>query len=104
MGYYRRWMRALPESFAGGPSSVGSRPRDRGRGSGRALRATLCAGLAALVSFAFAGPGTAARALGSPAAGAPATVYEGRQLAEVLRALEAQGLTIVFTSELVRPG
>ncbi|HLE82884.1 MAG TPA: TonB-dependent receptor, partial [Thermoanaerobaculia bacterium] len=37
-------------------------------------------------------------------AGAPATVYAGRQLAEVLRALEAQGLTIVFTSELVRPG
>jgi hypothetical protein len=109
MGYYRRRMRALPESFAGEPSSVGSRPRDRGRGSGRALRETLCAGLAALVSVAFVGPGTAADgavpapASSSPAAGAPATVYAGRQLAEVLRALEAQGLTIVFTSELVRP-
>jgi outer membrane receptor protein involved in Fe transport len=38
-----------------------------------------------------------------PSTGAATTRYQGRRLAEVLLALQGQGLTIVFTSELVRP-
>lgn len=96
-------MLALPKSFAGEPSSLGRRPR--GRGPGRALRASVRAGLAVLASLALAGSGAAADGvLRTPDDDPPAPVYEGRELAEVLRDLQSEGLAIVFTTELVRPG
>ena len=61
--------------------------------SARALRA----GCAALVlAGALAGPLVGAAATG-------ATAYAGRPLSEVLRALQAAGLRIVFTSHLISP-
>jgi outer membrane receptor protein involved in Fe transport len=98
-------MRGQPKSSAGEPSSFESRPQDRSRGPAWALRATLCAGLVTLFPLLLAGPGTAAeRTLRARSDDQPATVYEGRELAEVLRELQSEGLAVVFTSELVRPG
>ncbi|HUP42277.1 MAG TPA: hypothetical protein VM599_03630, partial [Thermoanaerobaculia bacterium] len=98
-------MRGQPKSLAGEPSSFESRPQDRSRGPAWALRATLCAGLVTLLPLLLAGPGTAAeRTLRARGDGQPATVYEGRELAEVLRELQSEGLAVVFTTELVRPG
>ncbi|HXU47232.1 MAG TPA: TonB-dependent receptor [Thermoanaerobaculia bacterium] len=52
----------------------------------------------------FAQPGETSAAVASPAGASPQRGrYAGRLLSEVLRGLEGAGLTLVFTSELVRP-
>ncbi|HEX6199925.1 MAG TPA: TonB-dependent receptor, partial [Thermoanaerobaculia bacterium] len=81
-------MRGAPESFAAG---AGSRR------------------LLGLLLLALALPGAVAAQdpppPGAAAETAPAgSLYAGRELAHVLRALQRQGLPVVFTSELVRPG
>lgn len=96
-------MRARPEGSAAGSPS----PRSRRRTPRRRTRPALCIGLVALGALGFAAPGRAAPepipAPASPATGADA-VFAGRPLAEVLRGLQDDGLEIVFTTELVRPG
>ena len=100
MGYDYRSMRAFPESFARGPSYVESRPRDRARAVAGARRATRISWVVVLLSHLLAGPAPAAARAADP----PSRTYEGRQLAEVLRELQSEGLEVVFTTELVRPG
>lgn len=64
----------------------------------------LAAGLAWLLALAPGLPGLSAVAqTPAPAEGTGAPSYQGRPLSEVLLSLGRQGLTVVFTSELVRP-
>jgi outer membrane receptor protein involved in Fe transport len=63
----------------------------------------LLAGLLSYLACAAVAPARATPRADPAADPAGAERYAGRPLAEVLRSLEAQGLEIVFTSELVRP-
>lgn len=81
-------MRGVRESFAG---------RTGRRRAGLRLLVFLLLGLAGAVAV----PAALFAAQGLKP---PASVYEGRELAEVLRELQSRGLAVVFTSELVRPG
>lgn len=97
-------MHRLAESFAEPTVAMAQQPRSTARrGSRRGLAGLLGAFLLVTPGLAGVAPSPVAAETAAPAADRPPP-YAGLALTEALLALQRQGLDVVFTSEVVRPG